>query len=653
MADFRDTRITPGGVARWTGIVILAFLIAALITLYFLDWNLLRGPIGRYASAKSGREVRIDGNLKVDLFRWQPHIEVGGLFIGNPSWVGKPVGASVKHAVVEFRLVPAIFGNLILPLVKLEDGSALVVRDANGRSNWDSTTKGPAASWQIPPINRFYVQNGHLEIDDAVRKLKFTGAITSQEQAGTKGSGFQLKGDGTLNGNKFLTDVHGGPLIHVDESKPYTFDATISAGDTHAVVHGNVTHPFHLDQYDADLTVSGNNLSDLYYLTGLAMPRTPHYRITAQVNRNGALYTLHNLAGAVGASDLHGDLTVDVSGAKPMLRGNLSSRVVQFTDLGALVGGGPTPHAAPAGLLPDTVLHTERLRQMDADITYSVDSIRSQDFPLRGLSTHIRLDNGILNLDPLAFGFSAGKLAGSIKLDARQDIAVTSVDARLTDIHIENFIKGSEKPLSGTAEARAVLTGHGNSVHKTAMSASGTATAVIPSGRVRKSLAEWLGIDVLKALSLSLSGDNSDTGVRCAVVHLNAKDGVFTSQQFVFDTDPVLVIGSGSVDMGQETLDLSLQGKPKSFQIFRLRAPIDVKGKIEHPSVGVDTGAVALQGAIGLGLGAINPLAAILAFVDPGLTKDANCSGLISTAKAQGAPVKKTQIPAATAKSKS
>ncbi len=64
MADFRDTRITPGGVARWTGIVILAFLIAALITLYFLDWNLLRGPIGRYASAKSGREVRIDGNLK-------------------------------------------------------------------------------------------------------------------------------------------------------------------------------------------------------------------------------------------------------------------------------------------------------------------------------------------------------------------------------------------------------------------------------------------------------------------------------------------------------------------------------------------------------------------------------------------------------------
>jgi hypothetical protein len=32
-------------------------------------------------------------------------------------------------------------------------------------------------------------------------------------------------------------------------------------------------------------------------------------------------------------------------------------------------------------------------------------------------------------------------------------------------------------------------------------------------------------------------------------------------------------------------------------------------------------------------------LAAILPFVDPGLAKDANCAGLVSEAKAKGAPV--------------
>jgi uncharacterized protein involved in outer membrane biogenesis len=651
IADFRDTSFTPAGAARWTGIVIMAFLVATLIMLYFLDWNEMRGPIGRYASARAGREVRIDGDLRVDLFHWQPHVEINQLYIGNPAWVGKPRGAAVKQAVVEFRLWPAIFGNLILPLVRLDQPDALVVRDPTGRSNWDSSTSGAAASWHIPPINRFLVKDGHLEIDDQIRKLKFVGTISSQEQAGpsanrsgaSNGSGggnaFQLTGDGTLNGNKFLADVHGGPLINVDQSKPYAFAADITAGDTHAVLNGNVLHPFNLDQFNADISFTGKNLSDLYYLTGLAIPQTPPYHITAQLSRDAALYRLHNMAGTVGASDLHGELTVDVAGVRPLLRGNINSRVLDFSDLGSLFGGGKV--AAPgSGLLPDTALHTERLRQMDADISYTAASIRSRDFPLRGLATHIVLQNAILTLSPLSFGFPQGKLSGSLKIDARNDVPVTSVDARITDIKMENFIPGAEKPISGLAEARAVLTGRGNSVHKVAASASGTATAVIPSGRFRKSLAEWLGIDVLNALSLTLTGDNSDTGLRCAVAHFGAKDGVLTSQQFIFDTDPVLVQGSGNVDLGKETLDLRLQGQPKHFQIFRLRAPITVRGSLQHPAIGVDAGQAAVQGAIGLGLGAVNPLAAILAFVDLGLAKNADCAGLMNTAKAQGTPVK-------------
>ena len=46
------------------------------------------------------------------------------------------------------------------------------------------------------------------------------------------------------------------------------------------------------------------------------------------------------------------------------------------------------------------------------------------------------------------------------------------------------------------------------------------------------------------------------------------------------------------------------------------------------------------SGAIGAGLAVINPLAAIFAFLDPGLAKNADCSGLTSTARGEGAPVK-------------
>jgi hypothetical protein len=77
---------------------------------------------------------------------------------------------------------------------------------------------------------------------------------------------------------------------------------------------------------------------------------------------------------------------------------------------------------------------------------------------------------------------------------------------------------------------------------------------------------------------------------------------------------------------------------------MRLRAPITVKGSMAHPALGMEPGGAIAQGGIGLALGLINPLAAVLAFVDPGLAKDANCGPLLATAKAQGAPVKTSAI---------
>jgi hypothetical protein len=48
-------------------------------------------------------------------------------------------------------------------------------------------------------------------------------------------------------------------------------------------------------------------------------------------------------------------------------------------------------------------------------------------------------------------------------------------------------------------------------------------------------------------------------------------------------------------------------------------------------------------------LGFLNPVASLLAFIDPGLAKDANCGPLLRQAKAQGAPVKAASIIAAPA----
>lgn len=644
ISDFRDFRFTWTGFFRWAGLTVLAVLIAAIATLYFLDWNQMRVPVGRYLSQRSGREVRIDGHLAVKLFSWQPSVDAGGIYVGNPKWVGTAQAARVKQLRVEFRLVPAIFGKWIIPLLKVDEPDILLVRDESGRTNWDSGGRNPNEAIKLPPIRRFLVNNGHVRIDDAVRKLHFTGTVNSSEELGSKVAAFSLLGDGTLNKNKFMADVKGGPLLNVDSSRPYEFHADVRAGETHAIVNGAITEPFHLDRFTAGINVSGPSLADIYFLTGLVLPHTPPYHLTVNVQRDGTFYRLNDINALLGGTDLEGNLTVDASDKIPVLGGRVASRLLKFEDLGSVVGGGKAAPVQSRYMLPETELHTERLRQTNAEVDYSAVSISSRDFPLRSLTTHISVQGGVMNLKPLAFTFTQGKLSGSVRIDARKDIPTSSVDARITDVRAENFIKGSDKPITGLLEARAVLTGTGKSVHAAAANASGTFTAVVPSGGMRHSLAEWMGVDVLSALSLNLSGDTSNTNLRCAVAAFDTRNGVMTSRRFLIDTDPVRVDGAGTINLGDEVLEMQMQGKPKNFQLMRVRAPITITGSLEHPMLGVKAGAAVAQGGIAVALGFINPLAAILAFVDPGLAKDANCGPVLADAKAQGAPVKAAAV---------
>ncbi len=623
-------------VVAWTVGVLVALLAAAILWLYFLDWNTMRGPLARYASARLGRSVTIEGKLDVHIFSFTPRVSASGVKIANPDWAGSPHAADLPNLTFTFRLLPFLFGNTILPLVRFERPDIVIVRQADGRTNWDFG--GGNGGWDLPPIQRFLVHQGHIRIDDRVRKLVFTGTVSSEENAGAGGAAFRLLGDGTLNGNTFTAEVHGGPLIHVDASKPYAFAADVHSGATHVTADGAITHPFHLGQFSAATTISGPNLSELYYLTGLAMPHTAAYTIRGTLTRDGSLYQYKDFSGMVGSSDLRGSLAVETSGAKPFIRGAVASKVLAFKDLGELFGGKSAAAVAQGRLLPDQPLHVERLRQMDADVDYDAGTIRSQDFPMRGVHAHIGLQNAVLLLKPLAFQFGYGKLSGLLRIDARHAVAATEVDARVTDMRVEQFVAGDPPPVSGLVEARAVLHGSGNNVRSVATTAGGQATFVVPQGKFREAFAELTGIDLINGLGLLLADDKSDTNLRCAVAHFDAAGGVFRADHFVFDTDPVRVEGHGSIDLNNETLNLVVQGKPKEFRIGRVRAPILITGPLAHPHIGIRTQDALLQGGIAVALGVLFAPAAILPFVDPGLAKDANCAGILAQAHAQGAP---------------
>jgi uncharacterized protein involved in outer membrane biogenesis len=122
--------------------------------------------------------------------------------------------------------------------------------------------------------------------------------------------------------------------------------------------------------------------------------------------------------------------------------------------------------------------------------------------------------------------------------------------------------------------------------------------------------------------------------IRCGVARFDIANGSANAQSFVLDTQDVLITGRGKIDLGSEKLDLTLQGQPKKFHLVRVRAPVDIKGQLTKPTFGPDKGQLIKQGGIAAALGTLlTPVAAVLAFVDPGLAKDQDCSQLLAQAR--------------------
>ncbi|MGE3867126.1 MAG: AsmA family protein, partial [Hyphomonadaceae bacterium] len=627
-------------------------LAAFALFLALADWNALRGPVSGFVGAAIGRPVRIAGDLDVDLVTWRPRFSARDVVISNPAWAGPGENARIGAIGIETRWLGLLSGRPVLTRVDLERPAVTFFRAEDGRATWKfAAGTRDSKPLRLPPIQRFMLRDGRLRIDDRKRGLRLDAAVASTETAGAQRP-FQLHGRGVINGEPFLLDAAGAPLLQVERGKPYAFHADIRAGVTRAAIDGAMRRPFDLSDLQADLRLSGPDLSDLYLLTGVTLPNTPPYRLSARMTRKDQRFAFSGIAGVVGDSDLAGALQVSRRGERPFLTADLRSRQLDFDDLAAVLGAPPGAGAgetaspqqaaaaarmrAEARLLPDAPLRIDRVRRMDAHVRYAADSVRTSTWPLRQASVVVDLDRGVLKLAPVSFALPRGQLTASVRIDARQDTPDVDVDARLARARIEDFMAKSKAPgaLAGSLEARAQLRGRGASVHEAAATAAGRVTLVAPRGEIRAAFAELLGVNIVRGLGLLLAKDQSTTPIRCAVADFRVQEGVLHGQNIVLDTGIVLAAGQGAVSLRDETLDLSLKGHPKKPRLVRVMAPITVKGKIRAPKLGVDAGQAAGQLGAAAALGALlSPLAAVLPFVDPGLADDADCASLLAEAK--------------------
>lgn len=675
---------------KWTGVIALGFVLILVVVIALFDWNSLRPFVEREITATTGRPAHIDGDLEVHVWSWNPIAQVNGIRLENPSWADRKLMFAAKRITISVSLAHLLRGQLVMPQIDVLDPEINLERDAKGRASWALGTKEGKPSKdktpaQIPTIQRLVIENGKLHVVDQIRKLTFSGSLVAAEQAGKQDeSAFKVHCTGTLNDKPFALEANGGPLLNLEPHKPYSFDTHLTASDIDLQTHVTVPKPFDLRTLDVKFEVSGNDLADVFYLTGLALPNTPKYRLGATVHLSGTKFDIADLKGTLGTSDLSGSGEVQIAGKRPKLAAKLTSQNLNIVDLAPTLGqnapkasslaASPTAgkpakskkqSAVPAPpvdsdqsplneghLLPDADLQVDRVRGMDADVTYTAAAVTAPKVPMKQVHFHLVLDAGLLTIDPLSFVLDQGKFSGKVRIDARQDIPDTAIDMHIEDVNLSQFKSASMKqaPLEGTLAGRFEFHGAGASLHKFAASSDGAVSVVIPHGQITQAFAELTGINVISGLGLLLAKDEKQAEIRCGIVDFKDQNGRLNTTTVYVDTTTVLITGRGNIDLNSEDLDLALQGEPKKFRFGRLRTPIDLHGTLLHPAVGVKAGKLAEQGAVAAALGVLlTPVASALAFIDPGLAKDKDCSSVFSQANAGIQPPPDQAPPADTA----
>lgn len=676
------THSRPLKILLWTLLTLVVAIAAVIIFIITFDWNRARPYINQKVSDSSGRDFAIRGDLKIQFKQglpseagWRryiprPQISASDIQMSNPAWstVG-PQLASARQVVIALHPLPLLHKQVVLTELSLDTPLVALQRRADGSNTWTMKDHGPS-KWQVE-IQRMAFANGSLRyLDDSVN-LDLRAKVTSIADAGAAAKaastgaaardqaapatpvqkyGLQFELGGHYRKAPITGNGKAGAVLSLQDDKtvyPVTLEA--QSGNAKIAVSGTLTDPRSLSGIDLMLTLGGDSMADLYPLTGVLLPETPHFLTHGKFEgkKYGDVWqwAYRDFTGKVGGSDLAGTLEYLPRKPRALLRGELTSQQLRLEDLGPTVGAESNaskqsrnkPADQPDGkALPVNQFNTAKWGALDADVKFSGKKlVRTHDIPLQDVVTQIRMNDRVLSLSPLNFGMAGGTVAANISLDGRKKDIDAQIKLAARHLKLRQLFPKlqSMQASFGEINGDAALTGHGNSVSTMLATANGELAAVVSEGSVSKFILEAAGLNVANVVFVKLFGDKQ-IELNCLVSDFGVQNGRASVRRFVLDTDEAVINVAGEIDLAHEALELDVRPKTKGFRIFSLRTPLYAKGTFKNPDVGPYKGPLIARAGAAIALAAVAPVAAAIPLINPGSADDTDCAAALAEASA-------------------
>jgi AsmA family protein len=582
--------------------------IAVLVYLSTLDINEYKALIAQQIEEATGRSVRIKGELELSV-SLTPSVVLRGVSFANAGWGTRPTMISARKVQGSVEIIPLLTGEIRVRRLEVVQPEILLETNTQGVGNWVFDERQHTESrGHAPPlaVTTLRVSKAHVEYRDGVtgqsrvfhmERVLFRAAdMDSPVSVGISGA----IGERNVTVNGTL----GEPYALLN-NEPLPFALTVTGDrDVELHVNGSVNRLLDMPEAQVSLQIRAGSLAALGMLGGMQLPEVTPLVLEGKLTYRMRHLAVHELSGRVGESDLGGTLEADFSGERPSLTGRFQSNLLALDTLL------PTDEKA-SGRKSDRVFPSEPisagiLNDADVDLVLEAQRMRLWGIFLEQVKLPLTLKTGKLSIQPSAV-VGSGPVNGHIQLETGTKAVNFAMSLNGKEVELGALIKQARNKdylSGGKMRLNMAVKGAGVSPAAIMGSLNGNFEAVVGPGRINETAIDTISADVGMKLFEVLTPSKNRTQpavLECGVARFQIRRGLARSdKRIAMETNRMTVVGSGTIDLGAETLDLGF--KPHVREGMGIGAGslvglVRVGGTLRKPEPKVDMESAMVAGA--------------------------------------------------------
>ena len=610
---------------------IMGLVVAVVVAISQINLEALRGDVLAILRSATGLPIEIDGAVSWNL-SLRPEIELNQVRVPNASWAKNKDALVAERVDVTLDLISLFQDRPTIQNIKVYNAVVRIEQNENGDMSVMSGLRNTVATDTPPAEQQGAVASEPDEypfVDPGLGGLEVQNLDVDILGAKYNVKGFQVRyiprSDTREYSGWIRTQNDVYPFIasyskYNAERKVYPVRFAFATGGdaliANIALEGTSKAPI-------DFIIKGDipDIAALGEIFNLNLEPMPAMKVDISGGYDWQKLTLRNSAITVRGTKLAFSGMVDWSGRVPVINATIESPSVNLSELFPdLYGKKWVRPDRPLNVFQDIPLFGTELLKFNSELHVILDNfIVYRDLNLKDLDVVVNLKDGRAHVDAsvvIADGSVHAVGDADIDTDGRIYVNVGGagrgivIGNLLNQIHVDNFI--SELPVNFDMYVMA----NGSTLSEWMQTITGPVQVYsVASGYAHSALvANMYGTDFLTTLRHSIQDlfrsekKYNQMKISCATVNLKLRNGVAETEQGVaVETNAINVRLAGNLDLGNETLQLSLTTVPVRGIKLSLTGNVvnsmEITDSLAEPTIRISGAAVAGKVASATGIG--------------------------------------------------